>query len=41
MKLTAKQVRIIIGVLRAIIELFTELIGEKKHGKENHIGTEE
>lgn len=40
MKLTARQVRIIIGVLRAIIELFTELIGDKKHGKESDTGIE-
>jgi hypothetical protein len=41
MKLTTKQVRTIIGVLGAIIELFTELIGKKKHGKENSTGSEE
>ena len=30
MKLTNKQIRIIIGLLRAIIELFTDLIKEEK-----------
>ena len=30
MKLTRKQVQVIIGVLRALIELFTDLIKEGK-----------
>ena len=30
MKLTKKQVQVIIGVLKALIELFNDLIGEGK-----------
>ena len=33
MKLTNKQIRIIIGLLRAIIELFTDLIKKEKEKK--------
>lgn len=40
MKLTKKQVRIIIGVLSAIIDLFIELMEGHKHGKESDTGIE-